>query len=516
MDWEKSLNRLKSLGGSTAVHGRTPAGARMSRGFTNAPRWLMLAALVFAPWAYGTTRPWAITCLNWLLGVAFLLWLLDHLLHQTRPAIPLLLAVPAIGLAAQAWFMVWNAKYDYDPAAHEFIPLAPFLEWAPGSLDRSLSLQSALQVSAILASILVICDLARRSTWRKRLLWTMALTGVSVALLGLAQKFTGARSVFWGPEDMGKTFFATWRNHTNAGAFLNLVWPLMAGFAALAFLRESAGWKKIFWTAAVVLCLAALVVNTSRAACALGLFLTALWLGWGGWQLRHGRFGSVHPIAAAIAVGLAVALVAAIAILTGLDSSLFRWRKFDRELTENNTRLLAAKVCLQMVSEAGWWGFGPGTFATAFPYFTHETGNQLRGQWNYAHQDYLQTLTEWGYVGSAGWAMLVLGGIIASMKRAARYRGRLSDSARVTHFAVLVALLGVLLHALVDFPLQIASLQLYVAGLLGLLGSGETWLRSKRPVGESSASVAATGRIARRTVGASAVNAILLQSDRSH
>jgi hypothetical protein len=440
----------------------------------------MLAALVFAPWAYGTTRPWAITCLNWLLGAAFLLWLLDHLLHQTRPAIPLLLAVPAIGLAAQAWFMVWNAKYDYDPAAHEFVPLAPFLEWAPGSLDRSLSLQSALQVSAILASILVICDLSRRSTWRKRLLWTMALTGVSVALLGLAQKFTGARSVFWGAEDMGQTFFATWRNHANAGAFLNLVWPLMAGFAALAFLRNSAQWKKLLWTTAVVLCLAGLMVNTSRAACALGFFLAAWWAGWIGWQFVQGRFGNVSPATIAIIVSVIVSLVAAVAVLTGIDSSFYRWRRFDRELTENNTRLLAAQVCLKMVPEAGWWGFGPGTFATAFPYFTHETGSQLRGQWNYAHQDYLQTITEWGCVGSAGWAALVCGGVAHSLRRAWRFGGRLSDAARVTQFAVLTALLGVLLHALVDYPLQIASIQLYVAALLGVLWSADEWLVKER------------------------------------
>ena len=452
----------------------------MDRLIINAPRWLMLATLVFAPWAYGATRPWTITCLNYLLGIIFALWLLSHLLRQTRPSVPPLLMIPAIALAAQAWFMVLNAKYDYDPAAHEFVPLTPLFDWAPGSLDRSLSLKSALQVSGILASILVGCDLAGSSTWRKRLLWCMALTGVSLVLLGLAQKLTNARSIFWGPEDMGRTFFATWRNHTNAGAFLNLVWPLMAGFAVLAFLRDSARWKKLLWTAAVVLCLAGLMVNTSRAACALGLLMVVLWAGWAGWQLLCGRFGNVTPTTAVITASVIVSLIAAIAILAGLDSSLIRWRKFDRELTQNNTRLLAVKVCLKMVPEAGWCGFGPGTFPTAFPYFTQETGNQIRGQWLHAHQDYLQTLTEWGYIGSAGWTVLIFGAVFHSLARAFRFRGRLSDSARVMHFAILAALLGVLLHALVDYPLQIASIQLYVATLLGLLWSSEHWLREAR------------------------------------
>ena len=89
----------------------------------------------------------------------------------------------------------------------------------------------------------------------------MGGTGVSVVLLGLTQKLTHATAVFWGPENMGDTFFATWRYHANAGAFMNLVWPLLAAWTALAFLREEARWKKILLTTGLVICLAGLAVN---------------------------------------------------------------------------------------------------------------------------------------------------------------------------------------------------------------------------------------------------------------
>jgi O-antigen ligase len=133
-----------------------------------------------------------------------------------------------------------------------------------------------------------------------------------------------------------------------------------------------------------------------------------------------------------------------------------------------------------MIPEAGPCGFGPGTFQTAFPYFTQDYGNQLKGRWIFAHEDYLQTLVEWGYIGAGLWAVLIFGGIGYSLSRAFRQREQLSDSKRITHFAIVTALLGVLLHALVDFPLQIASIQLYVAVMLGLLWGSRHWLKRTR------------------------------------
>ena len=243
----------------------------MDRLITNAPRWLLLAALVFAPWAYGATRDWAIVGLDWLLGGAVTLWLLGCLLRQAWPSVPPVLAMAAGALLVQAWFMTLNAQFDYDALTHEFTPRAARLGWAAGSLHRDLSLHSATHLSWLLGAILLVVDMARSSSWRQRLLWTMGGTGVSVVLLGLTQKLTHATAVFWGPENMGDTFFATWRYHANAGAFMNLVWPLLAAWTALAFLREEARWKKILLTTGLVICLAGLAVNTSRASGALAL-----------------------------------------------------------------------------------------------------------------------------------------------------------------------------------------------------------------------------------------------------
>lgn len=456
----------------------------LSQFILNAPRWLLLGALVFAPWAYGSTRPWAIQTLDWwLLGTAGL-WLLGHLLRQQRPPMPAVLGITLIALLFQAWFMVFNAKYDYDLQRLEFIALDPILPWAPGSLHRALSYENAFHLTAILAAVAMTCDLAQSSTWRKRISWTFAGTGASVVVLGLAQKFSGATNIFWETGNLGPNFFATFRNHTNAGAFINLVWPIAGALALLAIVREATPWKRALWIALLVISLAGVASNSSRAAGTLAAVLACLWIGWLAWHRYRGRFEALQPIKLALAVtGLAV-LVGTVAIIAGMDHTFSRWKQFDKQLTADNTRLLASKVCLKMIPEAGVGGFGPGTFQTAFPYFTQDFGNQLKGRWIFAHQDYLQTLVEWGYVGAALWALLIFGAIAYSIRRALRHRETLSDSARVIHFAIVTALLGVLLHALVDFPLQIASIQLYVAVMLGLLWGSRHWLRpvESRPV----------------------------------
>ena len=453
----------------------------MDRWLINAPRWLLVAALVYAPWAYGSTRPEAGALLAWILAATTLVWGAVCVLRRATPAVPPVALICVFALAGLGWFMVGNARYDYEGLSHQFIPRTQWIPGATGSLHRAFSLDAVLHVCAMFGGFCVVCDMARFVEWRKRLLLTVALTGTSIATLGLLQKLTGATAIFWGSEDMGRTFFATYRYHANAGAFLNLAWPVVAGFVVLTFLHRAERWEKGLWVTALVLCLAGVLVNTSRASGALGILLVMIWFAWAGWQVAHGQLPGVSPGVAAVTALLLLLLIGSVAALAGLDGSLHRWSRFGAEVSEQNPRLLATQVCLGMVPQAGWLGFGPGTFSTTFPYFTERFGNQMRGVWLDAHQDYLQTVIEWGYLGAVVWAVLVFGGIGYSLRRAFRHRSSISASARVTHLALLLALFSVLLHAFFDFPLQIPSIQLYVATFLGLLWGSRAWLRPPRP-----------------------------------
>jgi hypothetical protein len=102
--------------------------------------------------------------------------------------------------------------------------------------------------------------------------------------------------------------------------------------------------------------------------------------------------------------------------------------------------------------------------------------NRVPGTWRFLHEDYLQTVLEWGWLGSSLWALLVFGGIATGIRSYNKYaRSEWTPRRRLLEPLVIIALVGVALHALVDFPFQIASIQLYVATYLGLCWGSSLW-----------------------------------------
>ncbi len=92
------------------------------------------------------------------------------------------------------------------------------------------------------------------------------------------------------------------------------------------------------------------------------------------------------------------------------------------------------------------------------------------------HEDYLQTVLEWGWLGSSLWALLFFGGIAVAIRSYKKYaRREWMPRRRVMQPLVIVALAGVAMHALVDFPFQIESIQLYVATYLGVCWGSSLW-----------------------------------------
>jgi O-antigen ligase len=168
---------------------------------------------------------------------------------------------------------------------------------------------------------------------------------------------------------------------------------------------------------------------------------------------------------------LLAALTGGVVWAFGFETSLHRWEGFFGDLSSNPRYLVDEIIIQRVLGASGWWGFGVGTFRIIFPFFTGPWGNRVEGVWEYAHQDYLQTLVEWGYAGAALWAAVFLGGWVVAVVRHARHGVAWPESTRVFSLACLLSLTGVLLHAVVDFPLQIASLALYSAVVLAFLWS---------------------------------------------
>jgi O-antigen ligase len=180
---------------------------------------------------------------------------------------------------------------------------------------------------------------------------------------------------------------------------------------------------------------------------------------------RHGRV-DYKTLLLGSAVG--VFTLFAIARVSHLDQPLRRWHELSVQLPVDS-RWLASRAALRAVGDASYFGFGPGTFRVIFPYYTSGLGRGIEGTWRFLHEDYLQTLLEWGWLGTVLWGLLFFGGIFVAITNL-RTPGRV-----IKWYPRHRRLLPMIVLALFgsrstrwSISLQIASLQLYVAVYLGI------------------------------------------------
>ena len=434
--------------------------------------WLLLGTLVVAPWLYGGTTSESIEIINGLLGVVVVLWGASLLLRLRLPAIPRGLAIIAGITLLQGWWMVGNAHSIYDSTYRLFVPVRAIFPNGAGSADYVLSLAWMWRATALLGVVCFVAELSRRLSWVLRLWSAIALAGGSIALLGLIQKGTGARMIFWQPigeQSDFYTFFATYYYHANAGAFLNLVLPLSGGLVVWTAVRQSSPWARAACLTTFVLILVAVFSNTSRMSQAIGAVLVIAMLAAvarPAWQMiARAEKGTIVT-----ALVVVILTVLAVAQAAHLDQPLRRWQTLSEQFPAD-ARWLANRAAVAGVGDAGWFGFGPGTFRAIFPRYQAGIAN-LSGIWRFLHDDYLQTILEWGRLGSAVIAALFFGGIGVGIRNYFKRRDW-SNRRRILVVCAVLALSGVAIHALVDFPLQIMSLQLFVATYLGICWGGQ-------------------------------------------
>lgn len=438
--------------------------------FAQVPRWLFVGTVFYAPAAYGSVREWARVGLVVLLAAVVALWLVGLLLCWRRPIISKWVWLSTGGILALGWGMALNPHFAYDGIQHIFLPVVPRVGWAPGSVEGYLSQRMMIQMSALLGALLFVCDTASDPRWRRCLWAALCLAGVALVSFGLYHRATGVPEWLW----VNPRFeFATYRYHPNAGAFINIVCGTTIGMIVLTFYRGAAWWKRAGWLLALVVLVAGGLVNASKAAQGLLLLLLLAACAWRlpwWWQARGNiRWRLVIPGAMAAAI-----LTAAAVQMAGWQMAERRWKQMLAPGWSNDRRVGAYEVGFQMAADAGWFGFGPGTFQPVFPHYTFPQGDRLAGVWRELHMDYLQAIAEYGWIGAALWTVLAGGAVV----RGARVLWRASSSGdhqgRMDASLAgggLLALGATGLHALIDFPLQVPSLLLYVLTIMGCVWS---------------------------------------------
>ncbi len=440
-------------------------------------RWLFLGTLVVAPWLYGGTTAWAIEIINGMLGLALVFWIASLILDRRWPNIPRGLVIIAAVILIQGWWMVWNAHAIQDARFRLFVPLCSILPFMAGSVDYVLSFAMMLRVVVLLGAIALTAEMIQRSQWIVRLWFAIAIAAGSVALLGLIQKATRAPGIFWAsllPWESG-AFFGTFYYHANAGAFLNLVFPLVVGLTCWLLVRKENPIARAVMVGTTLIVLLAIAANTSRMSQTIGGLLLLALLATAGRPLFQRALQAERKL---LLVGAVIGLISifAIAQASNLDQPLMRWQQFSKQLPVD-ARWVANRVAFSALEDVGVCGFGPGTFRAIFPHYQQLSGGQPSGTWRFLHDDYVQTGLEWGWLGATALGALFFGGIGLGIRNSIKGE-EWSVRQKWLLLSTLLALAGVAIHAAVDFPLQISSIQLLAATYLGICWGSCAWKRS--------------------------------------
>jgi O-antigen ligase len=125
-------------------------------------------------------------------------------------------------------------------------------------------------------------------------------------------------------------------------------------------------------------------------------------------------------------------------------------------------RLLPADYAVNIIKDYPLTGTGAGTFYTIFPSYKPATVNHF---YDHAHNDYVELLTDHGFIGISLFAALVLC-VIARTIGVLRHRK--SALAKGLAFSTIMACCAALLHSLVDFNLQQPTNAMLFTCILGL------------------------------------------------
>ncbi|HMO64072.1 MAG TPA: O-antigen ligase family protein, partial [Verrucomicrobiota bacterium] len=409
--------------------------------------WLILGlvagALGFAVLGFGAVRTQEWLVVQGLVALAAAIWAVRLWLN---PAQRLLWPPVCWGVLLFTGFAVWR----YTEAPVEYV--------ARGELLRILTYATLFFV--------VVNNLHRQTT---TLVVAGCLLALATALAFLAAyQFATTSDVVWGlgrGGQYGRRAGGSFVNPNSFAGFLALLIPLAAALAIAG--RMQPVWR-VLVVYALVAMLAALGMTLSRggiAAAAVGLaFVFALLL-----------FNRDYRWLAGAGLALLAAGALVGTVLINRDVALKR-RVTDGLSTEQviarNSRQAIWPATLAMWQDHRAWGVGPGHFQARF--------NQYRSEWvhgdpEHAHNDYLETLADWGAAGAAVIALpwLLLGwGVWRTCGQVKRAPADL-EVRRSSKYAFVIGatggLVALLAHGLLDFNFRIPANALVAVTWMGLL-----------------------------------------------
>lgn len=251
----------------------------------------------------------------------------------------------------------------------------------------------------------------RRLTFR--ILFTvLAINGVVLAFVGLAQQLSHATGIFWTVKSQSASFIASFIYRNHAGAYFNLILALTASLAWWHFARAERRLAKsspasVLAFGAVILGITTLFSLSRGATIMMGAFLLVIGAAFGRalWKQQSDRRAHVAIL------GILALLVGFIGVgLYSLNTESVRLRlesMLNDPVASISDRAEAHAAAAEMLVKRPVFGYGAGCFRYGFPEYVSKhpsiyySGIANRRFWEHAHNDLLEFPIEYGIVGSA-------------------------------------------------------------------------------------------------------------------
>jgi O-antigen ligase len=452
-----------------------------------------LLVLAWAPFPYGSNRPWAELALGFGFGAILLLWsavaltgivaVVPQLRRLLWPGLCVAVALGWAGVQAiDLAFIKQLTGIDLLSLAHPIWQMAQTTlgekMGAYVSVDPELTRQSIFAGALSVAAFLIAFELARDRERAAILVVGVIVIALLYAAVGMAGYYTQFDYQSWLMPDpkMGSNRLAgPFVNPNHYATFMGL-----GAVAALGLFAETLrqavvwdrGWRLLLrtslqavtgpatlWLIAIVTITSALLLTQSRGG-VIAFFAGTIALTV---ALAAGRRASSGEASGQRAMAAVLVAVLGVAAAVSADPILGRVRA---EGVGDSARASLAQSAVEAIQAAPLMGHGFGAFERYYPYFSDGT---VPGTVDEAHNDLLEALSDLGL--PAGLAYLAAPILLAWMCFQGCLNRRRDRLYPALGFAVSV-LVGI--HAAVEFSLQVPAVAVMYAALLGL-GVAQSW-----------------------------------------
>jgi O-antigen ligase len=411
----------------------------------------LVALLLWSPLPFGSVEAWS----KGLLEVAGLL----------------IFMVAAIGLIYYQNFPVNRDPIQWPMLALLVLGATQVLLTTNGIMPLTKDLPATVEACwllAVLTALFLLMSNLITLRRAKNLLHLLSWWGAIIALFAIVQQVTANGKLYWFQVlRYDGYFFGPFVNRNHAAGFLAMLFPLPLVMLLMGSVRREQTMYAILATVIAV----AIVVSGSRGG-ALALIAE---LGFLGLILLISHRKS-RPIEALSLLGIVSVAVVTVSWLLGpqrllqrLNDSLFN------EAQQEYGRLTLWQKGWQIFTDHPLTGIGLGAYEAVYPQYDPANG---RYRTAYAHNDYLQLLTDCGIlggiVGLCFLGLLLLRGLPALREHylyelLSRHRSISPAMHRALILAPLTAIVGIGVHSLFDFNLQIPSNALLLLMLVAIL-----------------------------------------------